>query len=200
MEEKDKQRIINRYNERLTLYGDDIRTLASGTDERRRLRFKILSGIGIFDGVSVLDVGCGFGDLYSYLNENNYEVDYTGYDINSELLSVARRKYPSVHFEEKDIQMDTFPEFDYIVSTSAFNLKLETVDNYEYIGEIMNICHEHCRHGVAIDLMSSYVDYETAAAFHYSPEKVFSMAKSISKRVCLRHDYPLYEFCIYLYK
>jgi len=48
-------------------------------------------------------------------------------------------------------------------------------------------------------MLSSYVDFEQPDVCHYEPERVFSLSKQLTKRVSLRHDYPLYEFCVYLY-
>lgn len=199
MKQMDKKRVINRYNSRLKQFGKDIRTLASGTEERRRIRYNVLSEVGLKTENSVLDLGCGFGDFYSFLTEKQIYINYTGYDINPKLIEVAREKIPQQKFEVKDIQIDEFPVFDFIVSSSAFNLRLIDGDNYRFIEEILGLCYEHAKCGVAIDFLSSYVDFETPDVFHYSPERVFSIAKKISKRVCLRHDYPLFEFCIYLY-
>jgi ubiquinone/menaquinone biosynthesis C-methylase UbiE len=199
MDKIDKEEIIQRYNSRLKEYGDDIRTLASGTEERRRIRYKVLSEIGLLPRCSLLDIGCGFGDFYNYLSEQCIQMQYVGYDINPSLIEIAQTKYPIAQFEVKDIQTDPFPKFDYIVSTSSFNLRLNVQDNYQFIEEIMRLCYDHAKRGVAVDFLSSYVDFESPEAFHYKPETVFSIAKKITKRVCLRHDYPLYEFCIYLY-
>jgi SAM-dependent methyltransferase len=199
MEKTDKERIIQRYNTRLVEYGDDIRTLASGTEERRRIRYKVLTEIGLLSPCSVLDIGCGFGDFYGYLYEKHIRARYFGYDINSKLIEIARTKYPTADFDVKDIQVDPFPEFDFIVSSSSFNLRLSDQDNYQFIEEILKLCYAHAKRGVAIDFLSSYVEFETPETFHYKPETIFSIAKKISKRVCLRHDYPLYEFCIYLF-
>jgi SAM-dependent methyltransferase len=199
MDKTDKEQIIQRYNIRLAEYGDDIRTLASGTEERRRMRYKVLSGVGLSSRCSVLDIGCGFGDFYGYLCEQGIQVQYVGYDINPKLIEIGRIKYPTVEFEVKDFQIEPFPGFDFIVSSSSFNLRLSGQDNYQFIEEILKLCYAHARCGVAIDFLSSYVDFETPEAFHYKPETIFSIAKQISKRICLRHDYPLYEFCIYLF-
>ena len=201
MKSTEKERIIERYNKRLAIWGDDTRTLASGTEERRLIRFNVLYEVGIKEGSSILDLGCGFGDFYGYLQEIGIKnIDYTGYDINPKLIEIAKQKYPAAQFDVKDIQIDSFPEFDFIVSSEAFNLKLESQNNYDFIAEMLNICYEHSRIAVAIDFLTSYVDFESAEGFHYSPEKIFTIAKQITKRVCLRHDYPIYQFCIYLYK
>ena len=57
-----------------------------------------------------------------------------------------------------------------------------------------------CRSGVAVDFLSSHVDFRERRLFYYDPALVFKFAKKLTKRVTLRHDYPLYEFCVYLYK
>lgn len=200
MNREDKDLIVQRYNMRLAKYGDDIRTLASGTEQRRMIRFRVLSEVGLTTDCSVLDVGCGFGDFFGYLCDKGMRTRYVGYDINPGLVKIAQEKYPEAEFEVRDIQIDPFPDFDFIVSSSTFNLRLSAQDNYEFIEEILSICYGHAKRGAAIDFLSSYVDYESPEAFHYSPERILSIAKKITKRICLRHDYPLYEFCIYLYQ
>ena len=199
MQPTDRNRIVARYNQRLAQYGDDIRTLASGTEERRRLRFDVLTEIGIENGCRVLDLGCGFGDYLGYLLARGIHVNYTGYDINPELIGVATGKYPQGSFAVRDIQTAAFPQFDFIVSSGCFNLELEGEDNYAFIGDLLRVCHEHARRGVAIDFMSTHADFVQPGAFHYDPMHLFALAKGLTKRVALRHDYPLYEFCLYLY-
>jgi hypothetical protein len=92
-----------------------------------------------------------------------------------------------------------YKKFDWIVSTSCFNLKLKKQDNYEFVRQILQSAYAHSNKGVAFDFLSDYVDYHSDIGFHYSPERVFSIAKSLTKMVALRHDYPIFEFCIYMY-
>lgn len=199
MHDADIDRIVKRYTARLHEHGDDIKTLASGTEERRRLRFDVLTGVGIESGVSVVDVGCGFGDYFGYLRDRGIAVDYTGIDINPDLVAVARKKYPSAHFVVDDIQRHAPPDADFFVSTSAFNLPLDHDDNYQFAEDILRIMHAHARGGVAVDFLTSYVDFRSPHGFHYEPERLLSIGKRITKRVTIRHDYPLFEFCVYLF-
>jgi hypothetical protein len=55
--------------------------------------------------------------------------------------------------------------------------------------------------GVAVDMLTRWVDFRgnDQEAFYYDPADVLSIGKTITKRVALRHDYPLFEFCVYLY-
>ena len=52
---------------------------------------------------SVLDVGCGFADLYDHLRGRGWEGRYRGLDIVPGLLDVARRRHPSLDLQEADI-------------------------------------------------------------------------------------------------
>lgn len=200
MDKRDKNYIIERYNERFKQHGATIETLASGNEERRLIRFQVLTEIGELSGQKILDLGCGFGDFYNFLKSKGIECDYTGYDINPAMINVAKERYPEVNFKIVDILEDEFPIFDYILSTSTFNNKLQYEDNYCFIEQVLKIAYKHTRKGVAIDFLSTYVDFKREYAFYYQPEKIFQIAKNITRRVCLRHDYPLYEFCIFLYK
>ena len=67
MDTRDKEIIIERYSKRFRKHGDDIQSLASGNEQRRAIRFQVLSGVGDLNNSSVLDLGCGLGDFYGYL-------------------------------------------------------------------------------------------------------------------------------------
>jgi len=201
MDEINKRKIVERYNERFRKFGVSIETLNSGTEDRRQLRFDILREVGIASGDSVLDLGCGFGDFLLYCRNKGLKVEYLGVDINPLLIAEARKRFPEGRFEVKDIQLDALPKVDYVISTSSFNVKLEKEDNYKFAEDILRKSYALARKGVVIDFMSDYVEFrgDDKEIFYYSPEKVFSIAKKISKRVALRHDYPLFDFCVYIY-
>ena len=201
MHKINKKKIIERYNDRFRQFGVSIKTLNSGTEERRQQRFDILREIGMASGDSVLDLGCGFGDFLLYCKNKNLKIEYMGIDINPLLISEARKRFPAGRFEVKDIQVDSIPRVDYVISTSSFNVALKKEDNYKFAEDILRKGYALARKGVAIDFMSDYAEFRgnDKEIFYYSPEKVFSIAKKISKRVCLRHDYPLFDFCIYIY-
>lgn len=203
MDERDKQIINQRYTTRLQQYGDDIKTMASGTPERRRVRFDILSQAGDMNGTSALDIGCGFADFYQYLKDRGIKVKYTGYDINEELIKLCREKYPEAKFEVKDIQNDKIDQdFDFVISSQTFNNKLQYDDNEKVIRDVLKKAYAICtdRGGVAIDMITSYVDFKEENLHYYRPEEIFSFCKTLTKRVVLRHDYPLFEFVVYMYK
>jgi len=200
LNELDKQRIVARYDARLAAHpDDDARALAVGADGRHAMALQCLVEVGIKAPCSVLDVGCGLGGLFDHLKNKGIGCEYTGYDINPRLIERASARHPDATFQVRDILQEDFPKFDFIVSSSSFNLALEHEDNYSFIARMLRTMYEHSTEGVAVDLMTSYVDFQGPEAFYYEPERVFALAKSITKRVTLRHDLPLFQFCLYLY-
>ena len=198
MNEKDKQAMIQRYSENLKKYGYSPKTL-EWFKNRQHIRFKALSEIGDLDNSSILDVGCGFGDLYGFLIKKGLSIKYTGYDINENLIEIGREVYPDAHFEIKDIEEDkTNEKFDWVFSCGIFNNKMS--DNEFFIQNMLKKMFELCSKGVAADFMSTYVDFKNEGAYYANPEEIFKFCKFLSRRVLLRHDYMPFEFCIYVYK
>jgi len=198
MYEDMKKEIIKRYNERLKKYGHDPRTLG-WFKGRQPIRFKVITQIGDLNNSSILDVGCGFGDLYDFLIKNYRGIEYVGYDINPNLIQTAKKTHPNVCFEVKDILQEKLKEkFDYVVSSGLFEFRFP--DSTSFTRNMLRGMFESCKKGVAADFMSTYADFEEKNAFYANPEDIFRFCKTLSKRVSLRHDYMPFEFCIYIYK
>lgn len=50
--------------------------------------------------------------------------------------------------------------------------------------------------GVAANFLTSYVSFERPHNFHHSPQDLFTLGHDLTPWVCLRHDYPLWEFTL----
>lgn len=201
MNDADKAEIASRYRARLEQHGANSAALATGTPERQEIRFGVLAGVGDLDGARVLDLGCGLGDFYQFLLQRGIRPQYTGYDITPEFVGHAKARFPEAHFEVRDVQTEGIPEkFDYVVSSQTFNNRLAHEDNMKVMQDVLRIGYEASEKGMAIDMFTSYVDFREDRLFYYSPEEVFRFCKTLTKRVLLRHDYPLFEFTVYLYR
>ena len=199
MLKKEKKELIKLYENRLKSYGVSARTMGWRDKKQQNLRFKILSEIGDLKNKRILDVGCGFGDFYSYLISKNKKPIYTGYDLSGKIIEKAKKIHPKTKLEARDILREGMSgKFDYIFESGILNKKIS--NNMSFAKKMINTMFEHCKIGIAINMMSTYIDFEEGFLFHYSPEEMFKFAKRMSKRVILRHDYPLYEFTLYVYK
>lgn len=199
MNEREKEETIRRYRERFKKYGISPKSLGWKDRKSQVLRFRILSEIANLDKKSILDVGCGFGEFYEFLIKKGYKVKFTGIDIVPEFLEIARKKYPECEFLIKDILQEKFErKFDYVFSSGIFNAKIS--DNYYFLEKMVEKMWSLAKKGISFNMMSDYVDYFDKTLFYYSPEKIFSFCRNLTRKIVIRHDYPLYEFTVYLYR
>ncbi len=73
------------------------------------------------DGCDVLDFGCGAGRLAGWFQERG--AGYSGVDLSSEMLALARRQYPDADFHRLDAAALPFPaeRFDVAVSVTVLH-------------------------------------------------------------------------------
>ena len=203
MNNKDVDIYLKRYNERLDKFGYAPESLGWGGGKARQyLRFKTLLEIGIKNEDSILDVGCGFADMFEFLNTTGWNGQYTGIDINSTLLEVAKNVHQQVDVRTINIlNTDLDLKYDWVVSSGIFNAKLSFEDNLVYTRKMLRKMYDICNQGVAVDFMSTYVDYQHPDAYHMSPIDLIDFAKNeLKTKLILRMDYLPYEYCIYLKK
>ena len=160
MKPQEKKALIQLYESRYIELGYDVKTLGWGSLESQLLRFKVLSEIGDLSETSVCDIGCGFGDLYPYLLQKFKKVDFLGVDLGEKLIEEASRRYPEARFMVCDIlQAPLNQTFDYVVCSGALNYRIE--NNESYTLKMLEMMFNLSIRGVAVNFLSSYVDYET---------------------------------------
>jgi SAM-dependent methyltransferase len=111
-------------------YGATIHSLWDSKDSQKKC-FEDLFKIGDLNNKSILDLGCGFGDLYQFLIDNNIHIkDYLGVDICQEFIDIAKTKYPYTNFEVRNIYKNPFneSEFDYVIASGIFSIPIKGWD------------------------------------------------------------------------
>ena len=202
LSEKEKNKVIIRYSERFNEFGYSPKTL--GWDKGKQgLRFDVLTSGVDLKNKSVIDIGCGFGDLNKVLKLKFGEYHHTGIDVvecliqqGNEIFSNNYTKlicgdFLNYNFDEK---------FDYAIASGIFNFKLSDIDNYSYIESIIEKALNICTIGIAFDFLSDKVDFQYEHTFHSRPEEILRIAYKYSRRVILRNDYMPFEFCIFIFK
>lgn len=193
------QEIRSLYSNRFREYGVSVQTVGWSSEEQQKLRFQILSEIGSLQDTRILDVGCGLGDFFPFLKQKGYRVQFTGIDLCPELVGSARQRFPEANFKVDDILKNTVQEnFDWVFLSGALNYRIE--NNWDYTQAMLKKMFALANRGVACNFLTSYVDYESPPHFHHHPEQVFEFVMKLTRKVVLRHDYPLWEFTVYLNK
>jgi SAM-dependent methyltransferase len=171
-------------------------------------RFKILTGIDR-DLQSVLDVGCGLGDLGVFLRENEFTGDYVGADIVPEFIDFADKKFAGDDkstFRLLEPNVADLPTgCDHSIVSGLFNNYRS--DSSAFMKRLLGEIFEVSNRGMAFNALSTYVDYKESHLSYADPMEVFDFCKrTLGGFPVLKHDYLLkkggypYEFTIFLYK
>lgn len=196
----DVDRVVQRYQQRIAQHGPTFASLNSGSEEKQAMRQRVHASVLQGDRPSILEVGCGLGDFYKYLSSQKRDCAYLGYDIVPEYIAECRRELPQAKFEVRNIFIDGIDgNYDTVVMSQVLNNRYQKSDNLQVMRRALELAFQHTRVSVSVDMLSTYVDFRNPDLFYYSPEDIFRMAKAITPRVLIRHDYRAFEFCVQLF-
>src|SRR5579871_2219140 len=136
------------FGERLARYGHDPRGVDWQSTEAQQSRFEALLAIGHLDGATVLDAGCGLGDLYAYLCAHGMAVRYTGCDLSTAHVAAARQAHPGIRFIACDVREVLATErFDYVIACGLLHLRVPRWNRWAW--DLVRVMYANCRHGFA---------------------------------------------------
>lgn len=196
-----KEQLLSFYNFHLKKFGDRPEALR-WTPQGQLKRYQMLSDIAPakdLNNATVLDYGCGTGDLYKFLQRRGITVKYTGVDINENFIDLAKQKYPECTFKVMNADDDQFEGFfDYIFICGVFNLNVPGVD--EDMKNALTTLFKHCNKGLALSALSSHTPIIDPELHFTSPEEMVRFAiENLAPSVVLRHDRIPNDFMLYVY-
>jgi SAM-dependent methyltransferase len=160
-------------------------------------RFEVLVRHVALGGKSLLDVGCGLGDLYGFLQGRGIPVDYTGVDLVDKLVRAARRAHPGGRFLCADV-FDAHEfrgrRFDVVFCSGAFNLNLG--NNREFLPQAAARLMELAGEVAVFNLLHHRTTDRYDHCFYYDPAEVRAALKGLGWRVQIVEDYLPNDFSV----
>jgi SAM-dependent methyltransferase len=183
-------------------WGDSIHTTGWYNIKTQEIRFKILSSIGELPQKAVLDLGCGLGDLFGYLQKKKIELSYEGIDLSPNIIKLAKKKYPQAQFFCEDFLNPKFnKKYDYILCSGALNYGIK--EKEAYLATIIGKMFHQAGIGVGFNLLfaGTSVEYSYKSSFnYYYPEEIHKICKKISENIVIKQFYLPNDFTVFLYK
>lgn len=200
--------IANMYSSNLLSFGSTSKAVGWNSDETRDLRYSYLNEVlsrREKEKFSLNDFGCGYaGHLENLVGAGFQLTNYYGYEISPLMAQRARETASVLGVEAKILETDKLQtSADFTVVSGTFNVRLDiSVRDWRgYVEEKLLEIGRMSRLGFSFNLLSKFVDWEDSNLYYGNPsEFVEFVQKSISPNVILRHDMPLHEWTMIVYK
>ena len=200
-----REEIIARFNEAMRAHYGPL--LAAGrqghqvvdwASRRSQLaRFAVLADNVDLEGASLLDAGCGVGELWAYLKDRNIRCDYLGVDLMQQMTERAGRLHPDGRFQCADIlTQDPFGgrRFDVVFCSGMFNLTFG--HNMEFLPMALGRLWEFAGRTLVFNLLHHRAGGAGKRYFYYDPAQVLPLLEPLGCRCRLLDDYLPNDFTV----
>ena len=196
-----KSEITRFYENHIRRFGYGFRALGFGRRSSQEKRFASALGVGSFHGKRLLDVGCGFGDLLSWLNARGIEPRYTGMDICKPMIERCRKRFAGTgaRFVIGDaLTFVTDEPYDYIVASGIFGYQAK--DTRKRVQPTLERLFDLARIGMAVNFLSRCAVTRSPGRLYLHPADVLQFALKLTPAVRLDHTYMPNDFTLFLYR
>jgi SAM-dependent methyltransferase len=188
------------YEEKVRTFGFDHRGLGFRSAGSQARRFEALLRVGDLEGRRVLDVGCGFGDLFGFLEERGIRAAYTGIDICAPMIRRSVERFGDrAQFAVADVlEYEPADEFDYVLASGLFGLDAE--GTRERILPTLERMFGWCRTGLAVNFLSAACESQAEGRIYVDPATALEAALALAPAVRIDHTYLPNDFTLHLYR
>lgn len=176
----------------LALHWTDYRSMA--------IRFKYLVDELDIEGKSVLDAGCGMGDLLPYLYSKADNFDYLGVDINPGFIEIAKKRYEGHRFEVGNPFNGKFGrQFDVVVTSGVMNINVKNWQKHRktMIKNLLGLS----RQALAFNMAGGFQPLPHNSLIAYAnAQEILDFCRQLSPKVNLRTGYLQDDFTITMFK
>ena len=203
---------LESYRRTYKKYGVNARSLQYPSSKAQAKRFRELVTDIDFENRSVLDIGCGFGDIIPFIlsmrktnlfiEAKTRNVDYTGVDIVPEFIEVCRQKYPKYNFVIVDYFRNPLKKkFDIIITSGALNANIK--NPYTYRKKAIKVMWEHSNEIVAFNMAGGNPQPQNKKGnrvYYANLNKIVDFCKTLTTNIIIRKAYSPKDFTIIIYK
>lgn len=197
----EKATIMHFHRQRIADNPDEaVRALGWKKEESQQKRYETLTSIGDLNRCSVLDVGCGYGDLKSFLDQKFTGGRYLGIDQMPEFIAEAENRYrgeSDTFFFCADFSSVIFPPVDYVLASGALAYRC---DNPLFYGEMISKMLETATKGVAFNMLDAEFFEEGPLLIGHNRETMREFCEYLCDEVHLVRGYLEDDFTIFMKK
>jgi SAM-dependent methyltransferase len=194
--------VASYYAARYRAFGDCARGMDWKDESSQRLRFEVLTRhLDLRGEPSLIDVGCGNGELLAFLQERGIAVRYLGIDVCPDMVAACQRRFgadSAALASTSDLAARGWAA-DHVVASG--NVKQAITDSvwHDYMQLAVREMYEACRLATAFNVMSARVDRRYDHLYYLDAARAPELADLCrTRRFLLDHSYPLFELTVAL--
>lgn len=196
----DRFSIYNYHRKRLKSWaGNNPKVQGWQSVESQQARFDAIAHALDFNGKRIVDLGCGLGELYDYLNLTFTLNHYQGVDQHRPFLKQAKSRIgaSNVEFLYGDISRHECVDADIIVACGSLNYRSRDPD---YLSKIVTRMYQQANDAVVFNLLDSDYFHDRSLLKAYNRKAIYRFCKTLTDQVILIDNYADDDFTIVLEK
>lgn len=187
------------YDKSHEMYGAGPKALLWWDYRSMAIRFRELVKNVPVEGKTIMDAGCGLGDLLPYLYTKSANFHYIGYDRKPEFIEDARRHYEGHQFKVGDPMNNRLGLFDVVISSGVMNGNVKNwlkkrqkmiANLFDQTGEVLAFNMAGGLKPIQDDSLIAYAD----------AKEIYEYCKTLTKHVKLNTEYLDKDFTITMFK
>jgi SAM-dependent methyltransferase len=190
------------YRDHVRRFGYGFKALGYGRRASQEKRFHAALALGSLHRRTLLDMGCGFGDLLAFLNARGVHPRYTGVDICPPMIERCKRRFgeSNARFfigDALDWESDDEP-FDYVVASGIFGYAAK--GTRERLRATLERLFCLAGIGLAVNFLSGCAPRRSPGRLYVYPWDILQLALGMTPAVRLDHTYLPNDFTLCMYK
>jgi ubiquinone/menaquinone biosynthesis C-methylase UbiE len=178
---------------------DGARSLGWTDRDSQHARFSVIANSVEFDGQTVLDLGCGYGDLYPFLTAQYSIPSYLGVEQHATFYQQAKARHqnPMCAFTRGDISTMPLNSHDVVVASGSLNYASK---NEHYLTSMITRMYGLANKTLVFNLLDKHYYPARQLLVSYHPQGVYRFCKTLCEDVTLIDGYCDGDFTIVMNK
>lgn len=179
---------------------DDLRALGYRNNDSQQKRFQALTAWGDMSGCSILDLGCGYGDLKLFLDQHYHDFIYLGIDFLKEFVDEATQRFAThlnTQFFQSDFLTAGLPKVDIAIACGSLNYRSNnSLHPWQMISRMWEIANK----GVIFNLLDVHHFADDQVLCGYEPAQVLHFCQQLDPDAKLHTGYLTDDFTVFMRK
>lgn len=187
------------YKKSLTEHGQSPKALLWANYRIAAVRYKELVVDTPIEGKSILDAGCGMGDLLPFLYAKSSNFRYLGVDTSEGFIEIAKKRYEGHEFKVADPFAKKIGSYDVVISSGVMNGNVEDwlEKRKRAIAQLFGMANET----LAFNMSGGITPAPNTALNAFAKlEEIQAFCASLTPKLIVRNHYSTKGFTIVMFK